>query len=53
MLRLDQNFENNVEGSPLVKISTNCEVVGMRRTYIIDGNRLTNEVEVDPHVLCA
>jgi hypothetical protein len=43
MLRLDQNSENTDDGSSLVKILANYEVVG--------GNMLTNEVKVDINML--
>jgi hypothetical protein len=32
MLRLDRNSLNTVEGSPFVKMSANCDVIGTWRT---------------------
>jgi hypothetical protein len=53
MLRLDRNYVKTVEGSPYVKMSVNCEVIEMRRTRTSPTTTLSNEVEIDHHVLCA
>jgi hypothetical protein len=49
MLRLERNFKNTVDASPLVKMSTNYEV-GTRTSSTMT---LSREVEFDLHVLRA
>jgi hypothetical protein len=51
MLRLDQNSENTDQGSPLVKMSANWEVIGTRWTRTSATATLTDEVEVDLNML--
>jgi hypothetical protein len=54
MLRLDQNSENTVYGSPLVKMSANCKVVGCReRGHRRQRHARGRKLEVDLHVLRA
>jgi hypothetical protein len=54
MLRLNRNLLNTEEGSPFVKISANCDVVGnMEDVDLTDGNLLSDKIKINLHMLGA
>jgi hypothetical protein len=53
MLRLDRNSENTDEGSPLVKMSANREVIGTWKARTSPMTTLMDEMEVDLNMLDA
>jgi hypothetical protein len=53
MLILDRKSVITLDDNPLMKMSTNCSVVGMLRTRTSPAVTLVDEVQVDLHVLSA
>jgi hypothetical protein len=54
MLKLDRNSLNTGEGSPFMKMSANCDVVGTWQfADLADGNLLSNKMKVNLHILGA